>query len=166
MFVDTLIKKRQSTSFGLELDMLESELDQLLTETLRRQRRKTDLSEFDGPLREMMEANISLPVMLDWLKKKGQITTMPALRRYVRRVFGDDYYDGFVKRNGWHRNKENPKPQTRVEGRSDGATEAVTEAGVEEKKIGVNPQQGTASQEQLKKIVKGVIDPNQFLDDS
>lgn len=146
--------------------MLESELDQLLTETLRRQRRKTDLSEFDGPLKEMMKTNISLPVMLDWLKKKGEITTLPALRRYVRRVFGDDYYDDFVKRNGWHRNKENPKPPTRGEGRNGGATEAVTEARIEAKKIGADPQQGTASQEQLKKIVKGVIDPNQFLDDS
>lgn len=146
--------------------MLESELDQLLTETLRRQRRKTDLSEFDGPLKEMMEANISLPVMLDWLKKKGEITTLPALRRYVRRVFGDDYYDDFVKRNGWHRNKENPKPLTRSEGHKDGATAAATEARIEEKKVAVNLQQATASQEQLKKIVKGVIDPNQFLDDS
>ena len=146
--------------------MLESEIDQLLTETLRRQRRKTDLSEFDGPLKEMMEANISLPVMLDWLKKKGEVTTLPALRRYVRRVFGDDYYDDFVKRNGWHRNKENPKPPTRGEGGNGVATEAATEAKSEEKKIGTDPQQGTASQEQLKKIVNGVIDPNQFLDDS
>ena len=86
--------------------MNESELQQLLDETQRRQRRKTDLTEFEPAIKEMMDANVSLPVLLSWLEKKGKVTTLPALRRYVRRVFGEDFYDEFVKRNGWQRTKE------------------------------------------------------------
>lgn len=88
----------------IELD--KSELKKLLEEKLRRRRKKTDLSQFDGNLREMMDLDISLPVILDWLISKGQITTLPALRRYVRRVFGEEFYDDFTERNGWMKRKQ------------------------------------------------------------
>ena len=86
--------------------MLKAELEQLILETKRRQRRKTNLAEFDEALKEMMAVDISLPVMLDWLSRNGATTTLPALRRYIRRVFGENHYDDFVNRNGWQRTKD------------------------------------------------------------
>ena len=86
--------------------MEKTAMEALLLETKRRQRRKTDLAEFNVTLREMMELNISLPVILGWLEKQGQATTLPALRRYIRRVFGEAFYDEFLVRNGWQRTKQ------------------------------------------------------------
>ena len=86
--------------------MATNELDELLNETRRRQRIKTDLSDFSDRLREMMRLNISLPVMLEWLETQKKTTTLPALRRYVRRVFGDAHYEDFVRRNGWLKTKK------------------------------------------------------------
>lgn len=86
--------------------MATNELDELLNETQRRQRLKTDLSEFSDQLKEMMRLNISLPVILEWLEKQKKTTTLPALRRYVKRVFGDEHYEDFVRRNGWHKTKK------------------------------------------------------------
>lgn len=85
--------------------MATKELLDLLDETRRRQRRTTDLSKFDTQIKEMMGLNISLPVILEWLEKKGNKTTLPALRRYVKRVFGDNHYAEFMKRNGWLKTK-------------------------------------------------------------
>ena len=62
-------------------------LDELVKETQRRQRRRTDLSAYDDKLKEMLNLNISLPVILDWLAKQESITTLPALRRHVVRTF-------------------------------------------------------------------------------
>ncbi|OFJ47565.1 hypothetical protein BA896_023155 [Janthinobacterium lividum] len=84
-------------------------IDALLLETRRRQRRKTDLSEFDTTLKEMMDLDISLPVILTWLEKQEKQTTLPALRRYIRRVFGEEFYDRFLLRNGWQRTKQEEK---------------------------------------------------------
>ncbi len=88
-----------------------------MDETRRRQRLKTELVEFDAQLKEMMDLNISLPVVLGWLEKEGKKTTLPALRRYVKRVFGNAHYDDFVQRNGWQKTKagepkRNEKPST------------------------------------------------------
>lgn len=97
--------------------MDKEKLTELMDETRRRQRLKTDLAEFDGQMKEMMNLNISLPVILGWLEKEGKTTTLPALRRYVKRVFGDAYYDDFVRRNGWLKTKagdlkKSEKPST------------------------------------------------------
>ncbi|MDQ1835206.1 hypothetical protein [Massilia scottii] len=86
--------------------MDKNSIDALLLETKRRQRRKTDLSAFDARLKEMMDLNISLPVILTWLQEQDKTTTLPALRRYIRRQFGDDLYDDFLVRNGWQRTKK------------------------------------------------------------
>lgn len=76
----------------------------LVLQTKERRRLKTDLSAFDTYLKEMLDLNISLPVMMEWLlKEKQTTTTLPALRRYVRRVFGDDFYQAFLIRNGWQK---------------------------------------------------------------
>lgn len=87
-----------------------TELDELLLETQRRQRRKTDLAEFDSSLKKMMDLDISLPVILEWLEKKGEKTSLPALRRYVIRIFGDEFYSDFMRRNGWLKKKRIAKP--------------------------------------------------------
>lgn len=97
--------------------MDKEKLLELIDETRRRQRLKTDLAEFDEQMKEMMDLNISLPVVLGWLEKQGKKTTLPALRRYVKRVFGDAYYDDFVRRNGWLKTKagetkRSEKPRT------------------------------------------------------
>ena len=136
--------------------MNESELQQLLDETQRRQRRKTDLTEFEPAIKEMMDANVSLPVLLSWLEKKGKVTTLPALRRYVRRIFGEDFYDEFVKRNGWQRTKE-PKQAT-------GNTNSKTEPG----DLLMTPQATDASAltessvDSVKSILRGDIDTSQY----
>jgi tRNA U38,U39,U40 pseudouridine synthase TruA len=83
----------------------EDQLTQLMKETQRRKRLKTDLSQFDDKLKEMMRLDISLPVIVDWLSEQGKATTLQALRRYVKRIFGEDHYDNFVKRNGWSKTK-------------------------------------------------------------
>lgn len=86
-------------------------LDELVRETQRRQRRRTDLSAYDDKLKEMLDLNISLPVILDWLAKQESITTLPALRRHVVRTFGQDFYNNFLKRNGWLKTKSKSKSQ-------------------------------------------------------
>ena len=86
-----------------------SVFDELVRETQRRQRRKTDLSAYEDKIREMLDLNISLPVVLEWLSKQGNVTTLPALRRYVVRVFGEDVYHDFMKRNGWLKTKSKYK---------------------------------------------------------
>ena len=136
--------------------MNESELQQLLDETQRRQRRKTDLTEFEPAIKEMMDANVSLPVLLSWLEKKGKVTTLPALRRYVRRIFGEDFYDEFVKRNGWQRTKE-PKQAT-------GNTNSKAGTG----DLPVTPPATDASAlpessvDSVKSILRGDIDTSQY----
>ena len=80
-------------------------LDELIKETQRRQRRRTDLSAYNEKLKEMLDLNISLPVVLDWLAKQETVTTLPALRRYVVRTFGENFYHDFLKRNGWLKTK-------------------------------------------------------------
>ncbi|MDD2845112.1 MAG: hypothetical protein PHT57_09175 [Rhodoferax sp.] len=83
-------------------------LDELIKETQRRQRKKTDLSAYNNKLKEMLDLNISLPVILDWIikeEKNEKYTTLPALRRYVVRTFGEGFYHDFMKRNGWLKTK-------------------------------------------------------------
>jgi len=83
----------------------ETMISEMLEETRRRQR-TTDFTLFRERIEEMMRLNISLPVILDWLKKSGKDTTLPALRRFVVRAFGEDCYDNYVARNGWKKSKK------------------------------------------------------------
>lgn len=101
----------------------DDQLAQLMQETRRRKRLKTDLSEFDDRLKEMMRLDISLPVIVDWLEKQEKKTTLQALRRYVRRTFGEEHYEEFVRRNGWMKTKgekneeKNKQPINSVDGK-------------------------------------------------
>jgi hypothetical protein len=86
--------------------MSDSEFDELKKRTLLRQRRKANLVEHETAIKKLMEMNVSLPVVLEWLiEKKNITTTLPALRRFVRRSFGESFYDEFAARNGWQKKK-------------------------------------------------------------
>lgn len=82
----------------------ETLLAEMQAEASRRQR-TTDFAEFKDPIKEMMRLNISLPIVLGWLIKEGKKTTLPALRRYVVREFGEKNYEDYVIRNGWKKTK-------------------------------------------------------------
>jgi len=81
------------------------EFVELQTLTLLRQKRKTNLDEHETSIKTLMELNVSLPIILDWLEEKKISTTLPALRRFIRRMFGEAFYDDFVFRNGWQKTK-------------------------------------------------------------
>lgn len=95
----------------------EKELAELQAQAALRQRIKTDLAEFEAAIKKMMELDISLPLVLTWLEKKGKITTLPALRRYVRKAFGEGFYENFASRNGWQKTKKGAKPLDENRGR-------------------------------------------------
>lgn len=89
-------------------------LNELIKETQRRRRGKGDLSAYQNKLKEMLDLNISLPVILDWIKKEEgdeKFTTLPALRRFVVRTFGEGFYYDFMKRNRWLKTKSTKKIQ-------------------------------------------------------
>lgn len=86
--------------------MTDSEFDELKQRTLQRQRRKTNLIEHETAIKKLMDLDVSLPVILEWLVGEKQIaTTLPALRRFVNRSFGEVFYEEFTARNGWQKNK-------------------------------------------------------------
>lgn len=92
--------------------MTEIELEELKVKSLLRQRQKTNLVEHQVAILKMMELDISLPVVLDWLvAKKSICTTLPALRRFVKKAFGQKFYDEFTNRNGWQKNKQSALPK-------------------------------------------------------
>jgi hypothetical protein len=86
--------------------MTDSEFDELKKRTVLRQRRKTNLVEYETAIKKLMDLDVSLPVILEWLVQEKKIaTTLPALRRFVIRTFSDGFYDEFTVRNGWQKNK-------------------------------------------------------------
>ena len=57
-------------------------------------------------IREMMELNISLPLIRGWLEEKKAVTvTLQTLRNFVVKTFGQDHYSDFVTHNGWLKTK-------------------------------------------------------------
>lgn len=77
------------------------ELADLQAQQAARQKR-TDLGPFRDQIEELMRLDISLPLVLGWLKnRQGFKTTLSALRRYVVRTFGSQHYSDYVDRNGW-----------------------------------------------------------------
>lgn len=131
--------------------MDEKDLDELIKETQRRQRKKTDLSAYEAKLKEMLDLDISLPVILDWIfkeEKDKKYTTLPALRRYVVRTFGESFYHDFMKRNGWLKIKSkitsqhNPIPG-RKEGEQNQENTQPAGADLDESKDLVEAPEGT-----------------------
>lgn len=86
--------------------MPDSKFDELKKRSLQRQRFKINLNEHETSIRKLMDLDVSLPVILEWLVEEKQIaTTLPALRRFIRRTFGEPFYDSFTARNGWKKSK-------------------------------------------------------------
>ena len=142
-------------------------IEALVEKTQKRQRRTTDLTQFDPTLKEMMTANISLPVILEWLEGQNKVTTLPALRRYIRRVFGEDFYDNFLVRNGWHRTKQNGK---RVSDSYQAptpvpSTKPAVNAPNRTSKTALSTTNTGTSVERLKKLTQGSFNPDQFNED-
>lgn len=144
--------------------MEKNAIDALLLETRRRQRRKTDLSEFDTTLKEMMDLDISLPVILTWLEKQEKQTTLPALRRYIRRVFGEEFYDRFLLRNGWQRTKQEEKKKSTATNPINEKKE--TKTAIEAPAVKPHIKAKIATVEKVKEVTRGRFDPNQFNEDA
>ena len=123
----------------------EAELAEMLNKASGRQRVKTDLAEFEAAIRKMMELDISLPLVLTWLEKKGKITTLPALRRYVRKAFGEGFYENFASRNGWQKTKKGAKPLDENRGRRASDKQIVPG---QENSIPPPPESKTAEQQE------------------
>ena len=106
--------------------MTDSELDELKQRTLLRQRRKINLIEHETAIKKLMDLDVSLPVILEWLIGEKQIAiTLPALRRFVNRSFGEAFYEDFTSRNGWQKTKlQKISPSARL-----GKTPVPTSAG-------------------------------------
>lgn len=142
-------------------------IEALVEKTQKRQRRTTDLTQFDPTLKEMMSANISLPVILEWLEGQKKVTTLPALRRYIRRVFGEDFYDNFLVRNGWHRTKQNAKRESEPHQAPIPASSIKPDANSSnrtDKVVPTTKNTGT-SVERIKKLTQGSFNPDQFNED-
>ena len=105
-------QERDTRPVGKKVDIAEEELMELKAQATQRQRLKTDLAEFEPAIRKMMEVDISLPLVLGWLEKKGKTTTLPALRRYIKNAFGEKFYTDFVSRNGWQKSKKGESSRT------------------------------------------------------
>lgn len=153
-----------------------NEMSELIEETIRRQRIKTDLSAFSSKLKEMMDLNISLPVQLGWLEKQGKKTTLPALRRFVNREFGEEKYEAFMRRNGWIKTKKvqaiSPKaPAAPGSGKLDGgepeqapaAPDLLGEGTPVSTKHGADSGKSVATIDALKEANNAVFDPNDYL---
>ena len=141
--------------------MDKEKLLELMDETRRRQRLKTDLGEFDEQIKEMMDLNISLPVVLGWLEKQKKTTTLPALRRYVKRVFGDAFYDDFLRRNGWLKTKaaEPNKSKTTITTPASSAPDGADDAAPVNRAAPTTP---TTLAEMKKSSRDFDIDPSKF----
>lgn len=87
----------------------DDDLDKLVKLTAERnsKKRKFDLSEFDSTIEKMLGLNVSLPVIQNWFEEKEIKISLPALRRYIIRTFGNDLYTAFLERNGWTKTKSN-----------------------------------------------------------
>lgn len=129
--------------------MTDSEFDELKKRTVLRQRRKTNLVEYETAIKKLMDLDVSLPVILEWLVEEKKIsTTLPALRRFVRRIFGA-FYDDFTVRNGWHKNKSKRISQT-----------TRTDERKQKSKSEMFVLKGGVTQEELKESLRQKVDLN------
>lgn len=71
-----------------------------------KRRRSFLIVPFTARIREMMENNISLPLINEWLGKKEvagvhPVVTLQTLRNFVVRELGEAFYADYCNRNGW-----------------------------------------------------------------
>lgn len=130
--------------------MTNSEFDELKKQTLLRQRRKANLVEHEAAIKKLLDLDVSLPVILEWLIEKKKIgTTLPALRRFIRRTLGKVFYDDFLVRNGWQKTKQ--KKSSSLERASVRPVKQKTETFA---------QKGGMTQEELKASLREKVDLN------
>lgn len=130
--------------------MTETEFDALKKLTLLRQRQKTNLVEHEIAIKKLLDLDVSLPVILEWLVGKYKVeTTLPALRRFIRRTLGKVFYDDFLVRNGWQKTKQEKSSSL---GRAS--------ARPAKQKSETFAQKGGMTQEELKASLREKIDLN------
>lgn len=130
--------------------MTDTEFDELKKLTLLRQRRKANLVEHETAIKKLLDLDVSLPVILEWLVGKNKIeTTLPALRRFVRRTFSEEFYDDFVVRNGWQKTKQEKSSSL-------GRASAIPA----KQKSQTFAQKGGMTQEELKASLREKVDLN------
>jgi hypothetical protein len=132
-------------------EMTTEEFIELQTRTLLRQKRKINLNEHEISIKTLMELNVSLPIILDWLEEKKILTTLPALRRFIKRTFGEKFYNDFVFRNGWQKTKQGKHQSTAY----------PTEKSVKLDRVTL-PTKGGLTQEELKASLRQKVDLNRF----
>lgn len=60
---------------------------------------------------QLMNNNIQLTLILEWLKKtQGEQLVLNTLRKYIKRNIGHDVYDEYLTRNGWLKTRRKPPP--------------------------------------------------------
>ncbi|TDK61216.1 hypothetical protein [Sapientia aquatica] len=134
--------------------MSETKFLELQMQTLKRKKRKTNLNEYETSINRLMNLDVSLPIILEWLTGERKIlTTLPALRRFIRRVFGDEFYDDFMRRNGWYKSKgcSGPSPPASPKKHANSFSNSDTPPGV--------------TQEELKASLRQKVNLNGFKDD-
>lgn len=89
--------------------MHDVDFDQLKARAASRRRIKTNLVAHQESIKKMMDADISLPLIFDWLAENGVDTALTTLRRFVKRTYGEAFYSDFSRRNGWQKDKREDK---------------------------------------------------------
>lgn len=90
--------------------MDDEDFDHLKTRALSRKRIKTNLIEHRETIKKMMDADISLPLIFEWLTERKVETALTTLRRFVKKTFGETFYVDFSSRNGWQKSKQIAPP--------------------------------------------------------
>lgn len=93
---------------------IDGDLDALAERTRSRAskpRKFQSLAAHDADIRKAMRRDISLPILLDWLRAhRGVDVALNTLRKYVVSAVGRPAYDDYIARNGWQRSPRQPKP--------------------------------------------------------
>lgn len=97
--------------------MQDSEFEYLKAIALSRKRLKTNLVEHQALIKKMLDSDISLPVIFEWLREKEIGMALTTLRRFVKKTYGEDFYAEYAKRNGWIKNKQHAS-SVRMDGKT------------------------------------------------
>lgn len=63
---------------------------------------------FGATIKAMLDADVSLPLVRDWLEEDKQVKiTLRTLRLFVLRQLGEEFYKDYCLRNGWQRTTQN-----------------------------------------------------------
>lgn len=92
---------------------IDDDLDALAERTRARAnkpRKFPGLAAHEAEIRKAMRRDVSLPILLDWLRTHRDVdVTLNTLRKYVVSAVGRPAYDDYIARNGWQRSPQQPK---------------------------------------------------------